>query len=1176
MRTATARIALLTCLLLGLSPGLHAQTLIADIWPGGESSAPKEFANAEGTVFFAADDGATGIELWKSDGTPDGTRLVKDINPTGHSEPSWITAVGDRVFFRADDGVHGEEIWVSDGTEEGTYLTRDVWEGPTGSHPEQIGTVGGFAYYMASDADHGAELWRSDGTTTEMVMDINPGPGDSNPHWPATAKGFMYFRADDGAHGEELWRTNGTVTELVMDINPGADGSHPERLVAMGPYVFFPANDGRHGTELWRSNGNRTRMLDDVFPGPDSGEPKQLTVVGRQLFFAAEDGLHGSELWVSDGHPNGARLVRDIRSGDAPSLPDDLTAVGDRLMFNATNGQTLGGTALWISDGTFDGTVRVKDVRDEGEPAFQHFVASGGLLYFTANDGEHGVELWRSNGTPNGTFLLRDISDGAAGATPLFLTDAEGVLFFSATDGLNGRELWTYDASVPPLLPDLRDDEALTETGIPVEIDVLANDLGDGLVVAAVAAPANGTAVLASGGIVYTPAPGFVGTDVFTYTAEDLQGDAAQATVTVTVIFENTPPTISAIPDQTMRESSVLEEVSLTIGDAETPARELLVVARSSNQVLVPDGGLATEGGSSHRALTIRPTPDMTGDAVITVTVSDGLDETSVSFLLTVYPWEIPTLTAITDPYVYEGMSAGPLAFTIADGDTPAADLIVTAESDAPALLPPDGIVLAGRNADRLITVTPAPGMTGDAVVTISVRDTDGNVGTGQFTLHVFPTGTVVAVPDAYVGIQDQEMIVPVEDGVLSNDLPNDGTPLTALLEAPPAEGLFTLNPDGSFVYGPVTGEHGGHDEPIVFSYRVTDGSMTSDVATVTITFEHGEGLLMSFVPDQETDANEAIGPIALTVRPGHAVITGTSSNPALFPYGSIVVDGSGPHNRGRQRTLTMTPAPNAYGTAVVTLTAVNEHGDGGHGLSEEGPAVTTQEILVVVRPIPGSPGPFALLQPDDGTMIVVEDDPTERVRVAWSPSVDPDGDPVRYTLTLLAEAGDEPTTFFVKETDKTYVEGTLRSLDVRLERFGVALGDSLALRVVVQASDGALVSTVEARTLTLIRGVATMATAPGSALLTDALPDTYVLGEPAPNPARTQARVRFGLPEGADVRLHVYTVTGREALTLVEGYRDAGWYTVDVPLGDLASGVYVYRIEAGDFVATQRMTVVR
>jgi ELWxxDGT repeat protein len=84
---------------------------VEDIYPSGSSS-PHELTSIAGTLFFAAKDGPTGIELWTSEGTAEGTYLVDDIRsgPQG-SKPSGLARLGDLLLFKAEDGTHGEEVW---------------------------------------------------------------------------------------------------------------------------------------------------------------------------------------------------------------------------------------------------------------------------------------------------------------------------------------------------------------------------------------------------------------------------------------------------------------------------------------------------------------------------------------------------------------------------------------------------------------------------------------------------------------------------------------------------------------------------------------------------------------------------------------------------------------------------------------------------------------------------------------------------------------------------------------------------------------------------------------------------------------------------------------------------------------------------------------------------------
>ncbi|MCL4862624.1 MAG: tandem-95 repeat protein, partial [Caldilineaceae bacterium] len=114
---------------------------------------------------------------------------------------------------------------------------------------------------------------------------------------------------------------------------------------------------------------------------------------------------------------------------------------------------------------------------------------------------------------------------------------------YTVLDGRGGAATATVTVTVsgPPgsnRAPTAGKDSATTAPGAPVIIDVLANDAdpdGDALTITIATPPSNGTAVVESGKIVYTPSPGFVGTDSFTYIASDGKGGAATATVTVTV-----------------------------------------------------------------------------------------------------------------------------------------------------------------------------------------------------------------------------------------------------------------------------------------------------------------------------------------------------------------------------------------------------------------------------------------------------------------------------------------------------------------------------------------------------------------------------------------------------------------------------------------------------------------
>ena len=82
--------------------------LVADLLVGAGGSNPSHFVNVNGTLFFSANDGVNGTELWKSDGTSVGTTLVKDIlSGISSSSPLSLTNLNGTLFFSATDGSNG-------------------------------------------------------------------------------------------------------------------------------------------------------------------------------------------------------------------------------------------------------------------------------------------------------------------------------------------------------------------------------------------------------------------------------------------------------------------------------------------------------------------------------------------------------------------------------------------------------------------------------------------------------------------------------------------------------------------------------------------------------------------------------------------------------------------------------------------------------------------------------------------------------------------------------------------------------------------------------------------------------------------------------------------------------------------------------------------------------------
>lgn len=170
---------------------------------------PRAFVNLGSDVFFTSKDAEFGRELWRVHG--DEVVIVRDVNPGAGDGISSVVATKDRLYFFGDDGIHGFELWSSDGSSEGTRLLRDISPGERSSVAlsfNSLAVINNRLIFPADDGESGSELWRSDGTEagTVRIQDIAPGPPSSRPFDFTAAGPHIYFAADDGLHGRELWR----------------------------------------------------------------------------------------------------------------------------------------------------------------------------------------------------------------------------------------------------------------------------------------------------------------------------------------------------------------------------------------------------------------------------------------------------------------------------------------------------------------------------------------------------------------------------------------------------------------------------------------------------------------------------------------------------------------------------------------------------------------------------------------------------------------------------------------------------------------------------------------------------------------------------------------------------------------------------------------------------------
>ena len=521
-----------------------------------------------------------------------------------------------------------------------------------------------------------------------------------------------------------------------------------------------------------------------------------------------------------------------------------------------------------------------------------------------ANAPTHGVVTLAADGsfvyTPAADFHGSDAfqylaSDGRGGSTPATVA--------LTVSGVNDAPVAVADAFTTA------EDTPLFVTAP----GVLANDTdadGDSLTASLVAVPTYGTLVLAaSGGFEYTPAPGYGGSDAFTYEVSDGLGGTATGTVTLTVTVANDAPL--AADDAYGTDEDVPLQVAApgVLGNDGDPDGDALTATVATGPA---NGSLLLNADGS---FTFTPAPDWSGKDTFTYTADDGHGGTAAGTVTL-------TIEAVNDAPVAADDAYGtdedvPLQVAAPgvvgnDGD-PDGDVLTATVATGPA----NGSLLL--NADGSFTFTPAPDWGGSDVFTYTAGDGHGGTATGTVALAVTPVNDVpVAVADAYTTAEDTPLAL-AAPGVLANDTDADGDALKASLVSAPAHGTLVLQASGGFEYTPAPG-YGGLDG---FSYEMNDGHGGTATGPVTLTID-----AVNDVPVVADDAYRTDEDVPLQVAaPG---VLGNDADPDGDALTATVATGptNGSILLNAEGSFTYTPAPDWSGSDAFTYTA--DDGQGG------------------------------------------------------------------------------------------------------------------------------------------------------------------------------------------------------------------------------------------------------
>ncbi|MCF8374710.1 MAG: choice-of-anchor D domain-containing protein, partial [Bacteroidales bacterium] len=356
-----------------------------------------ELVDFNGNCFFTTSTGA----LCKSDGTNAGTIAIRDFNYISN-----LTAVNGLLFFTADDGIHGKELWKTDGTLAGTQMVKDIYvefTPITGSNPGSFFAFGNTLIFVATTPDYGVELWKSDGTEagTQMIKDIRSGSagisGVDATNGMIVFGGSLYLSLNDGNTGAGLWKTDGTAagTVQVKDIN----GIYLYNFYEKNGDLYFTAYTG--STTFWKSDGTTAGTIQISYVAGGGA-------AYNGNFYYVDN---SNNLWKTNGSPGNESLFKE--NFDVIAF---VGVIDSKLIMLAESRDVITdgperGFELWQIDGT---TVsRLTDLhpgsRDAVEKENPQYIMNGAQFYFVGNDGT-GYSLWKSNGTTAGTVKVKSPS----------------------------------------------------------------------------------------------------------------------------------------------------------------------------------------------------------------------------------------------------------------------------------------------------------------------------------------------------------------------------------------------------------------------------------------------------------------------------------------------------------------------------------------------------------------------------------------------------------------------------------------------------------------------------------------------------------------------------------------------------------------------------------------------
>ncbi|MCC6371332.1 MAG: T9SS type A sorting domain-containing protein [Bacteroidia bacterium] len=463
-----------------------------DSIPNANLLSATSFTVVNNLLFFIGNTAANGTELWRSDGTIAGTYMVKDIwATTGNALSTFSNYKGfynGFLYFLANNGINGAELWKTDGTTAGTNLLKDINPGTATSNITNLKVGNNGLYFYATEPATGTELWYSDGTiaNTQLIKDVATGTASAYASELTFAGNYAYYH-----YGKTIYKSNGTsagTTTLYISVAPSMSLSTPmqeamdRRLEIHNNEVYFliKKNDVLSPftqtdsllfckSDLNLTSVTRVLVSEFSFPGISNLSSTQLASTGTSkhgssFIYVFANPLPNYHIFVFN--PTLNHVKANYNKFNSYSQPmTTYQTFGNKLYFPFPSAQDNEPAYLDLSN---DNIYLIKNINpvsscfynsggpSSGNPFWNYTIYTlNNKNYFLANAPGSGLEFWETDFTTLGTNLVKDIYPGANDfdyISPIMTNNygkINGVLtpnnfFFAANDGVNGLELWSF------------------------------------------------------------------------------------------------------------------------------------------------------------------------------------------------------------------------------------------------------------------------------------------------------------------------------------------------------------------------------------------------------------------------------------------------------------------------------------------------------------------------------------------------------------------------------------------------------------------------------------------------------------------------------------------------------------------------------------------------------------